>query len=108
MEDWLRGDGGGLTGSELLVVEVLRTCHKVDPGAIATARALLRGVELLPLSRSLLDAAATLTPPGLRSLDAVHLASALSVREHVSSFVAYDRRLLEAAADAGLPVISPG
>jgi uncharacterized protein len=44
----------------------------------------------------------------LRSLDAIHLASALSVREDLSTFVAYDHRLSEAASAAGLRVLAPG
>lgn len=52
--------------------------------------------------------AGALTPPALRSLDAVHLASALSVRDRLDGFVAYDARLVEAARAHGLPVLTPG
>ncbi len=43
----------------------------------------------------------------LRALDAIHLASALSIESSVEGFVAYDRRLRRAAADAGLAVVTP-
>lgn len=46
-------------------------------------------------------------PPLLRTLDAIHLASALSVAAALSAFVAYDRRLLAAAEDERLPVFAP-
>jgi len=51
--------------------------------------------------------AATLEPPTLRSIDAIHLATALSV-DDLSHFVTYDARLAEAAARAGLVVAMPG
>jgi hypothetical protein len=44
----------------------------------------------------------------LHSLDAIHLASALTIRDELSAFVAYDLRLGDAAAVAGLPVVRPG
>lgn len=44
----------------------------------------------------------------LRNLDAVHLASALSIREQLDAFVAYDHRLAEAASAAGLECMQPG
>ncbi len=48
------------------------------------------------------------TSATLRTLGAIHLASALSVRDEVTAFCCYDRRLLDAAGDAGLPVHAPG
>jgi predicted nucleic acid-binding protein len=47
-------------------------------------------------------------PPALASLDAIHLATALSLGDELSAFVAYDRLLLAAAKGAGLPVETPG
>lgn len=49
-----------------------------------------------------------LDPAGARTLDSIHLASALRVRAVLSAFVSYDRRQLEAAEAVGLPVASPG
>lgn len=70
--------------------------------------ALLRRLDLVDLDRELLRSAGALPGPGLRSLDAVHLASALRVRDVLDAFVAYDDRLLEAARLAGLVVARPG
>jgi predicted nucleic acid-binding protein len=67
----------------------------------------MRGVEIVPLSREIAESAGTLSPPGLRSIDAIHLASALVLRRHLAAFVAYDKRLLAAAGEAGLPTASP-
>jgi len=44
----------------------------------------------------------------LRSLDAIHLAAAMSIREVLVAFVTYDHRLLDAATATGLPITTPG
>lgn len=108
LEAWLDGRPGTPGGSELLGVEVLRGCRRVDPSAVPRARALLETLDLRPMTRELVNDAAELPDPLLRSLDAIHLASALSLRGDVSAFVTYDRRLAEAAARAGLHVVAPG
>jgi hypothetical protein len=59
------------------------------------------------LSAEILDNAATLPPQRLSPTDAIHLASALAIKRDLSAFVAYDKRLLEAAREAGLPTASP-
>jgi predicted nucleic acid-binding protein len=59
------------------------------------------------LTYGLLDAAANLSVP-LRSLDAIHLASALRLGTDLRAFVAYDERLLFAAEQVGLAVVAPG
>lgn len=64
-------------------------------------------VALLPLDDALLDDAISLRPTGLRSLDAIHLATALSVRDEIGAFVTYDERLVVAAEDEGLSVCRP-
>jgi len=72
----------------------------------------LEGVIVIKLIPEMLERAASLEPATLRSLDAIHLATALHlVAERaieLSHFVVYDRRLAVAARDAGLRVISPG
>jgi uncharacterized protein len=93
--------------SDLSNVELLRTCRRVDEGATDTALRLLAGLDLLPLDRLIVDRAANVGPTELRSLDAIHLASALSIKDHFTSFVAYDLRLCAAALSAGITVESP-
>ena len=68
----------------------------------------LEGLTLISLDRVVLRVAAGFEHPGLRSLDAIHIASALSTGSDLQAFVSYDRRQVEAAAGAGLPVVSPG
>jgi uncharacterized protein len=93
--------------TELAKVEVIRACRRSNETRIPAARQLLANLDFVPLTLELLDSAATLGPPALRSLDAIHLASALSVGDELSAFVSYDRRLLAAAEEEQLPAIAP-
>lgn len=102
MAEW-----GGYVSSALLGVEATRACLRYGAGYAQDAREWLPGVTLLPLDDALLDAATALRPMGLRSLDALHLVTALSVREDIGAFFTYDQRLAEAANDHGLKVIHP-
>lgn len=94
--------------SELARVEVVRACRRIAADALPAARALLTGVNLIPMTRDLLDEAGVAGSTSLRSLDAIHLASALSIREDLSAFVGYGVRLTSAAAEAGLLAVQPG
>ena len=75
-------------------------------GLVETARSVIARLHLVPLNNRLLDAAATTLPPGLRTLDAIHLAAAMTVPD-LRAVVTYDNRLSEAAAAAGLAVVAP-
>lgn len=59
------------------------------------------------LDASIRILAQTVSPATVRSLDAIHLATALRVREQLTSFITYDRRLADAARAAGLVVEAP-
>ncbi|MCP2260772.1 PIN domain [Streptoalloteichus tenebrarius] len=75
--------------------------------ALRQAGAVLVEIDQTPMTSDVLDAAGALPLP-LRWLDAVHLASAIHLRERLSAFVTDDRRLLAAAEEVGLPVAVPG
>ncbi|MEO8888218.1 MAG: type II toxin-antitoxin system VapC family toxin [Jatrophihabitantaceae bacterium] len=96
-----------ILSSELVKVEVIRAARRLDPSAVSAARSLVAQLDLIPLTTGLLDETADVGEPPLRSLDSIHLASALSVRSELSAFVAYDMRLISAAEAAGLPTIAP-
>lgn len=68
----------------------------------------LGSVTLIRLEEPIRKLAGTIGPPRLRSLDAIHLASALSIGDYPEAFVTYDERLAEAAREAGLNVLMPG
>ena len=93
--------------SALLAVEAIRACARYGDRYADDARAWLVGVALLPLDDAVLDIARSLPPAGLRSLDALHLATALGIRDEVGVFVTYDERLGAAVEDHGLDVTEP-
>ncbi|HLH59112.1 MAG TPA: VapC toxin family PIN domain ribonuclease, partial [Streptosporangiaceae bacterium] len=59
------------------------------------------------LSEGVIGRAAGVRPSALRSLDAIHVASALTIRRDLTALVSYDKRLLAAAQEAGLPTACP-
>jgi uncharacterized protein len=96
-----------LVSSALHRTEVLRAIWQAEPGALTRGVRLVRRIGRVSLTSEVLDNAATLPPQRLGTADAIHLASALAIRRDLSAFVAYDKRLLDAAAEAGLPTASP-
>ena len=96
-----------LVSSAIHRTEVPRAIWRANPSALPRSLRQVRGVEKIGLSTDVLDSAAAVPPQSLRSLDAIHLASALSIRRELTAFVAYDKRLLAAAKDVGLPTASP-
>jgi len=67
----------------------------------------LASVEIVELDPAISQRAATIGPSSLRTLDAIHIATALEVGP-IDAFVTYDDRLAEAARVVGLPVVRPG
>jgi predicted nucleic acid-binding protein len=109
LANWLTEQAGSpLLSSELARVEVIRACRQINPDVLPEARALLAGLDLIPLADAVISEAADVGETTLRSLDAIHLASALSIRDDLSAFIAYDHRLGDAASAAGLQLLAPG
>ena len=104
------GKETSLSSSDLGKVELLRAVARVDAGVETRARALavLDGVTLVRIDEAVIEDAAALEPPSLRSLDAIHLATALLLADDLAGFVTYDSRLAIAADKLGLPVLAPG
>jgi predicted nucleic acid-binding protein len=97
-----------VVSSELGRVEVLRAARRVGGPALAEARAVVGDLDLVPLDRAVQDVACDIGDPMLRTVDALHLASALLLGGALTAFVAYDHRLTEGARAAGLAVATPG
>jgi predicted nucleic acid-binding protein len=97
----------GYVSSALLGVEAIRACERYGEEYAEDARSFIVDVALLPLDDAVLDVAASIGPRKLRSLDALHLATALSIRGEIGAFLTYDDRLAEAATDHGLPIARP-
>jgi uncharacterized protein len=93
--------------SALLRTEAVRAVRHLGPGAVATVREGLRDVDLVGVDDRILDAAGILEPRILRTLDAIHVATALAIGDDLAGIVTYDDRMLEAAALLGLPTLLP-
>lgn len=103
--------GKAAASSEIAVVEVMRAVGRQQsdrPGAVqAAGRAVMEGIQLVRLTADAIAVACALEPRTLRSLDAIHIASALALAEVLESMVTYDVRMQEAAHLAGLTVAAP-
>lgn len=93
--------------SALLRTEAMRAVRHLGPDARGITREALRRVDLVALDDRILDAAGILEPAVLRTLDAIHLATAMSIGDDLTAIVTYDTRMIEAARSLGLPTISP-
>lgn len=100
--------GTPLVSSSLLTLETRRAVQREDPSALPRADLMLTRVGRIGMTASLVESASRLPDRSLRSLDAIHLATALVLRDDLHSVVTYDKRLAAAAAAHHLPVDSPG
>lgn len=97
-----------LISSRIAAVEVRRVAAGQDEvGTEAQVEALLGAVLLVEVDEAIALAAGTARPPSLRSLEAIHLASAQAVASEVTAVITYDQRLADAAQGAGLTVMAP-
>ena len=96
-----------LVSSALLVVETRRAVLREDPGQLPRADLLLTRIDQVDITRAVLEAASRLPDPALRSLDAIHLATALQLHRDLEAVVTYDSRLAAAASRQQLPVATP-
>jgi uncharacterized protein len=95
------------SSSALLEVESVLAARRRRPSGGEAARTMLESMVLLEIDADVRRAAADLDDPGLRALDAIHLATALSLGERCGAFFAYDERLIGAARAHGLSVTVP-
>jgi predicted nucleic acid-binding protein len=107
LRGWLGAGSAPRLTSELGRVEVLRASRRNGRASLARGQEVIGDVELVPLNRRVQDLAAGIGSPRLRTLDALHLASAVILGDELTAFVAYDQRLQAAARDLELPVHSP-
>jgi predicted nucleic acid-binding protein len=102
------GERPRIISSRIVEVELRRAVARQDEiDAGDRVSSLIATVELLELDGEVARRAGELTPATLRSLDAIHLASALVIAPEVDAVVAYDTRLAAAARAAGLAVVAP-
>ena len=88
--------------------EVLRATRRRDESLLGRAREVLETFSEFEITDSIVETAAIVGSPHLRTLDAIHLATALENASGMRALIAYDTRLAQAAREVGLPVASPG
>jgi uncharacterized protein len=93
--------------SVLTEIESFRALARYAPDALSRLPAVLDQIDLIGLDPPIRILAQTTRPATVRSLDAIHLGTALHTRRTLTSFLTYDKCLLDAARTAGLPVDSP-
>lgn len=107
MTTWAGAHADEVVSSDLLRTELLRATRRGAPEQMPRARSVLDSITLLCVSTETFERAAELDPFALRSLDAIHLASALELGDELDGIVTYDDRLSDAATLHGLTVIAP-
>ena len=93
--------------SALLRIELTRAVTRAMPALLPDARDLLSAFSYIAIDDDFVEGAMNEPDRGLRSRDAIHLATARILGGDLSAIVSYDDRLLKAAVDAGLGIESP-
>ncbi|MBB5873791.1 putative nucleic acid-binding protein [Allocatelliglobosispora scoriae] len=99
--------GRPLVSSALIYPELIRAVTRHRPGLADRAIALSQRIMTVPIAADIVASSATVGNPGLRTLDAIHLATAVAIGAELEAFVTYDKRLAAAAAEIGLTVAAP-
>ena len=107
LHDFLAGERGRFISSALLRTQALRAAARHGPEALGVAREALGRVDLVSIDDRILDGAGLLHPDGLRSLDAIHVATAAAIGDDLRVIVTYDERMVEAASLMGLRTATP-
>lgn len=98
---------GPLVSSALARTEVVRALLGEGDLGLARGRDVLSRLDLIRVNDRVLSAAGVLLPEDVRSLDAIHLATALQLGGDVRQMVTYDERMADAAAGLGLRTAAP-
>jgi len=93
--------------SALLRIELTRAVARAMPALLPDARELLFAFSCIAIDDDIVEGAMNEPDRMLRSLDAIHLATARILAPELDALVSYDDRLLRAATEAGLTTASP-
>jgi uncharacterized protein len=94
--------------SELIRVEAVRTARRLgDKDSLQRANEALERVNLIPISPEIVELATDAHTPPLRAMDAIHLATALSMRQDLGAIFVYDNDLHAAAGAHHLNPLAP-
>ena len=104
---WLGEADRDPVSCDLARTELMRAVRRAAPDRVVQARAVLDALTLLEVSTAVFEEAGRLDPAVVRSLDAIHLAAALSLGDDLEGVVTYDERLADAARANGVAVVAP-
>jgi predicted nucleic acid-binding protein len=108
LRDWLdERVEASWTSSVVVGIESFRALARYAPEAVGRLHPVLDQIDLKELTPRIRILAQTAKPVAMRSLNAIHLGTALDLRHGLSAFVTYDKRLLDAALAAELPAVAP-
>ncbi|WP_420626363.1 type II toxin-antitoxin system VapC family toxin [Candidatus Poriferisodalis sp.] len=107
LDSWIEAEDVRVVSSDLARAETIRAVRRYWPELTVEARSLFDSVTCVRMTLEIVERAALLDPPGLRSLDAIHLATALELHNEVEGLVTYDERLARAARESGIPTLAP-
>ncbi|MEM9656224.1 MAG: type II toxin-antitoxin system VapC family toxin [Actinomycetota bacterium] len=107
LREWLVEADRQPVAGDLVRTELMRAVRRAAPDRLVRVREVLDGLILLELETSVFVEAGRLEPAELRSLDALHVASALSLGDDLQGIVTYDERLATAAEANGVPALAP-
>jgi len=107
LRSYLRGRRP-LVSSALSRTEVLRALLAEGEAGAVRGRAVLSRVDIIRVNDRVLTTAGTLLPASLRSIDAIHLATALELGRDLGQIVTYDERMRDGAEQLGMKAASPG
>ena len=98
-----------IKSSVLTRVEVIRVLHKIAPERIPQAHIILEGIDVTPVNSGVLSIAENFAPTiTLKSLDALHVATAIFLDESIKGVLTYDKSMIKNAKELGIKVVSPG
>ena len=98
-----------IKSSALTRVEVIRVLQKIAPEKIDQAQIILAGIDLTPLNPAILSMAENFAPAiTLKSLDALHVATAIFLDKSVEGVITYDKAMIKNAKELRIKVASPG
>ena len=107
LRGWLGEADRDPVSCDLARTELMRAVRRAAPDRVVQARAVLDALTLLEVSTAVFEEAGRLDPAVVRSLDAIHLAAALSLGDDLEGLVTYDERLADAARANGVAVVAP-
>lgn len=93
--------------SDLARTELMRAVRRASPEHAPAARVVLESMILMQITSEICERAALLDPTILRSLDAIHIATALDLGDDLDHIITYDERMADAANAIGIAVLSP-